>query len=462
LLNAVSVQKDSHQISSRSFITGYVGMVAFGITVLLVLAVIHFVAGVDASFVLYGITPNVSVGLWYLFFGVIVQRNFPIDCGIGPPFPIDGLISDTATSNKQEEASANAQRNMITPLSTPMTSPRASLTSAALLTKSGTASSQGDESVPTRDVNAETRKERASIERHMHSGRVSESVLSMNSDFDNQSIPMPKTSVDSTASSQQTQTTNTTVTFNTSSLNPRESYTLWGSIYWFFVYGLEHGTRTQLNNLREFHKFPDLFLFIVAFVFIEGAQNTGVSLAAIIVADIFSVSDSVIVICGGCGLVASILGLYMYKFLNYKGWLSPKQILMINIVVFIILILGFLFITNSNANVSFIIFAIVGGSQIGSVGAFARSIVANLCPTHRQSRVFSLYQFCQVATAWIGPLIIASVNSATDGNCVEFIYLTVFVVVGQLLIGLPLLWKVDIERGLQLRNLREQEDGYLC
>jgi MFS-type transporter involved in bile tolerance (Atg22 family) len=480
LLNAVSAGKDSHQISSRSFITGYVGMIGFAAVLLVVVAIIYFCLDVDASFILYGIAPNVSVGLWYLIFGVIVQRNFPTDCGFGPPFPM--------------EAFANMGHLVpLPPAPAPASAPSGASTAVAAQAnyvrdsnnkdqgRDTNASGPGNSSLTVNmygegsagvvvsplaavDESTEPYRDKKSCQQQSHNGnRKSESVLSMNSDFENHRstdrdgiyvVRSNNSSVDSA----RTGTTNTSNTLNTTA-NNRESYTLWGSIYWFFVYGLEQGTRTQFANLREFHKFPDLFLFIIAFIFIEGAQNTGVSLAAIIVVDIFSVRDRVIVACGACGLLCAILGLYVYKYLNHRQWITPKQILITNIVVFVIIVLSFLFINNSNASICFVIFAIVGGSQIGSVGAFARSIVASLCPANRQSRIFSLYQFCQVATAWIGPLLIASINSSSDGNSCEFLYLTVFVVVGQLLIGLPFLWFVNVERGLKLRAEKEEEEG---
>jgi hypothetical protein len=90
---------------------------------------------------------------------------------------------------------------------------------------------------------------------------------------------------------------------------------------------------------------------------------------------------------------------------------------------------------------------------VGPIGAFSRSIVSRLTPSTQQSRFFSLYEFSQEATGWIGPLVIATVTQTHRGpgaGCV-FAQTSVFTCLVELGLAVVFLLPLDVGRGERLR-----------
>ena len=94
LLNSVAIGgRDAHQISSRSYLTGFVGMGFFLLLFLLPLYLVYYFTTFD-KFVLERIVPVVEIGIWYFFFTLIVRNCFPPLVGLGLAFPVGGGPSE--------------------------------------------------------------------------------------------------------------------------------------------------------------------------------------------------------------------------------------------------------------------------------------------------------------------------------------------------------------------------------
>lgn len=136
-----------------------------------------------------------------------------------------------------------------------------------------------------------------------------------------------------------------------------------------------------------------------------------------------------------------------------KTFLTPKQILIFNVLI----------ICGAGVYVIFVktitevfIFCIIGGSQIGSISAFSRSILSKMLPREKQSRYFSFYDFTQKGSAWIGPLIVGALTDALGDSH----YLTIVVVVSlvEAAIGIPFLLYVSPSRGEAARAVIDAAD----
>ncbi len=182
------------------------------------------------------------------------------------------------------------------------------------------------------------------------------------------------------------------------------------------------------------------------------------SLAAIIVSDIFLLSFTSLSVCVVVGVCSAMTGLFTFKYLHANRYLHPKTILLWCICVLTVLVGGIFLVTQPNASWALVIFSGVGGFHVSCIGAFARSIVSRLAPTHTQTRMFALYQFSQESTSWIGPLLIATIATSVGGENVSFLHVTLYVVLAELCVGIPLLWWVNVERG---EGRREERDGFL-
>lgn len=145
---------------------------------------------------------------------------------------------------------------------------------------------------------------------------------------------------------------------------------------------------------------PDLRYFIIALVFLSGAAGTALSVAAIVASDVLNVSLVYIAAGALVGLVTAVIGLAIFRWLlRVTPLATPQRILFFNILVFILLLI---YVPYANNLSGFFLISVIGGSQIGAVGSFSRSIISSLIPQHRQGRLFTFYELTQESTGWIG------------------------------------------------------------
>jgi len=215
----------------------------------------------------------------------------------------------------------------------------------------------------------------------------------------------------------------------------------------------------QWSTVLSLKELPDLSKFITSWIFCSGAANTAYTVGAIIAYDInIGSQNPVYFIIAGVfvGIFSAIFGLVVMRQVLARGWMSPKYVLAANLVVVALVFVYILYVKTPG---DFFAVALIAGSQIGCIGSFSKSIVSKLVPTKRQSRMFSLYQFSQESTGWIGPLVVASLQTAYGGGKRAFLVSVVEVCLVEIAIGLPLLLWVDMAAGEEARKMCDKNDA---
>ena len=318
-LDIIAIGKDPHEISSRSNIMGYSGMLSFILFAVPVVAIVYFGGGEHSTVWIQGVVPIVCVGVWYLNFLRYIQAMMDPAVGMGPPMPVE-------------------------------------------LTRGGS-----------------------------------------------------------------------------------------GGVFTALYSGLLLSIKEHIANVKYIAQgLKDLGLFILALIFLAGAANTAVSVGAVLAVNVLKISIISLFVAFILGIVSAILGVILYRYVHNRDWLNPKQILLINMV---ILLLCALYVLKVNTFADIIVLAVVAGSQIGSVGAFTRSMLSILIPADRQSRLFSFYELTQDGTSWIGALTISSLAVTYGGDFYREI--VAYVCVVQFAIGLPILMLVNLTRGIESRRQME-------
>lgn len=223
--------------------------------------------------------------------------------------------------------------------------------------------------------------------------------------------------------------------------------------------GLKIGLREQLGNLAQVSKFKDLSMFMISFIFLQGAANTAVSVAAIFTVDILHLPVKYVAASMLIGLASAIFGLGVYNNLNRLRIVTAKQILLINMLV-LAAMMGFTAYVDSAMDIY--ILAMICGSQIGTVAAYSRSIISSLIPKTRQSRLFSFYEFTQDGTCWVGPMTISTLTGIYGDQYYRRFIVTVCL--AEFLIGIPILLCVNVPRGEMLRaqvDATDESSGFL-
>eukprot|EP01038_Epipyxis_sp_PR26KG_P006063 gene6063-8348_t len=241
-------------------------------------------------------------------------------------------------------------------------------------------------------------------------------------------------------------------------IGPTLPESLDGNIFQLLYGGLKIGLSEQLGNFRFILPMRDLGLFILSFIFLSGAANTAVSVAAVLGVSVLHLSIIYLGAAFLLGIISALAGVIFYKYLLKIEILLPKQVILINMVV---LLLCSLFVITVHTGTQIIILAVVAGFQVGSITAFSRSILTTLMPENRQARLFSLYELSQDATGWIGSAIISSLIIVYGKDYFRNIVAIVCAI--QFGIGLPILFCVNIERGITLRKLFDevQKDSFI-
>jgi hypothetical protein len=224
-------------------------------------------------------------------------------------------------------------------------------------------------------------------------------------------------------------------------------------------WGAAKGLVFQLENVSLLGSTRDLSYFFVAYFFLAGSASTALSVATVVAQEVFHANIAYIVAYVLVGLLTAIVGLILFRRLEAAGILSPRTILLVNISVMAAILVYVLFV--SGVNELFLVTA-VAGSQIGSIGAFTRSVVSRLAPQARQARLFSLWECIGEASGWVGPLIVASIAGAREGTSGRaFANIAVFVSLGGIAIGAPILCMVNIPRGEAHRAVEDRQVGLL-
>jgi MFS transporter, UMF1 family len=148
------------------------------------------------------------------------------------------------------------------------------------------------------------------------------------------------------------------------------------------------------------------------------------------------------------GIVFSLtLGRFLLSGLVKK--IDTKRAVIIGLVIYIIIpIWGFLLTTKAEF---FMIGWLVGTVQ-GGTQALSRTIYARLLPPSKSGEFFGLYGLSEKFAGILGPFLYGAVGQITHSPRSSILSIAVFFIV-----GIALLWRVDIEKGSKVAAEEEQK-----
>jgi len=148
------------------------------------------------------------------------------------------------------------------------------------------------------------------------------------------------------------------------------------------------------------------------------------------------------------GIVFSLtLGRFLLSGLVKK--MNTKRAVILGLVIYIIVpIWGFLLTTKAE----FIMIGWLVGTVQGGTQALSRTIYAKLLPPSKSGEFFGLYGLSEKFAGILGPLLYGSVGQITHSPQSSILSIAVFFI-----IGIILLWRVDIEKGSKVAAEEEQK-----
>ncbi|MFB6175835.1 MAG: MFS transporter [Halobaculum sp.] len=200
------------------------------------------------------------------------------------------------------------------------------------------------------------------------------------------------------------------------------------------------------ETVRTAREYPDLLLFLGAFLLYADGIGTIIRMASIYGSEIGIGRTGII----GALVVVQFLGIpFAFLFGSLPSWsvsiggrgvsMSTKRALYVGLAVYTGIAVGGFFMTEEW---QFWLLAIAVATVQGGTQALSRSLYATLVPSGQSSEFFSFYSVSSKVAGIAGPAVFAAVGQLTGSSRFSIVSLLVFFVGGAALLS-----RVDVEAG---------------
>lgn len=194
-------------------------------------------------------------------------------------------------------------------------------------------------------------------------------------------------------------------------------------------------TKRTVVKLRHF---PQLLIFIVAFILYNSGTGTVIAVSGPYAEDTLDLSITII------GLAFLLVQFIAFAGALMFGWISdrigPKRAIMITLVVWTLLAGAAYFIPEGSA-AGFLALASVVGFVLGGVQALSRSLYGTMIPEEASAEFFGFFSVFSKLSG-IGPLVFGLVSATTGSGRTAILSVAFFFIA-----GLILLSRVDVDAG---------------
>lgn len=203
------------------------------------------------------------------------------------------------------------------------------------------------------------------------------------------------------------------------------------------------GFDRTMATTRKLGQFPQLLLFVIAFIIYNSGTGTVIAVSGPYAEDTL-----------GLGLTTIGLAFLLVQFIAYFGAMGfarlsnrtgPKQAVMVSLVIWTLIAIGAYFIPEGS-DAGFLALAAFVGFVLGGVQALSRSLYASMIPEEASAEFFGFYSVFSKLSG-IGPLVFGMVSAATGSGRTAIISVALFFI-----IGFVLLWKVDVDAARRSRD----------
>ena len=204
--------------------------------------------------------------------------------------------------------------------------------------------------------------------------------------------------------------------------------------------GIDRTWRTT----RQLLGFPQLLLFVVAFLFYNDGVQTVIKITPVFASETLNLSATTI------AAVFVVIQLVAFFGALAFGWLAgrfgAKRAILISIAGWTLVTVGG-YLMPAEQVAPFLLLGVLAGLVLGGVQALSRSLYGSMIPEEASAEFFGFYSVFSKFSAIFGPLIFAAVDIATGSARLSILFLTAFFVIGGTLLSL-----VDVDAARASRN----------
>jgi UMF1 family MFS transporter len=198
------------------------------------------------------------------------------------------------------------------------------------------------------------------------------------------------------------------------------------------------------RTTRQLIGFPQLLLFVVAFLFYNDGVLTVIKITPVFASETLDLSTTTI------AAVFVVIQLVAFFGALAFGWLAErvgaKKAILVSIIGWTAVTIGGYFLPVGQAG-AFLAVGALAGLVLGGVQALSRSLYGSMIPEGASAEFFGFYSVFSRFSAIFGPLIFAGVDILTGSARLSILFLTAF-----FLIGGALLAAVDVDRARASRT----------
>ena len=198
-----------------------------------------------------------------------------------------------------------------------------------------------------------------------------------------------------------------------------------------------------MSTGRKLGRFPQLLLFVVAFVVYNSGVGTVIAVSGPYAEDTLGLELTVIGLAFLLVQFIAFFGALMFGRLAKR--IGPKSAVMVSLVVWTGLAVMAFFLPEGS-NVGFLALASIVGFVLGGVQALSRSLYGSMIPEEASAEFFGFFSVFSKLSG-IGPLVFGAVSAATGSGRTAILSVAAFFI-----IGLVLLSRVDVDEARQSRE----------
>ncbi len=203
-----------------------------------------------------------------------------------------------------------------------------------------------------------------------------------------------------------------------------------------------------LDTLREFRKYRQAGLMLLAFLIYNDGIGTIIRMAGLYGAEM-NLPESALI---GAIVMVQFVGIpFAVLFGRLAGRIGAKQAIFLSLVVYTaISIIGY----NMTAAWQFYLLAFLVGTVQGGSQALSRSLFATMIPRHKSSEFFGFFAVFEKFAGIFGPAVFAVTVALTGSSRNAILSVIVFFVAGALLLS-----KVDVEEGQRAARMPAEPES---
>lgn len=207
------------------------------------------------------------------------------------------------------------------------------------------------------------------------------------------------------------------------------------------------GFARTIATARKLTGFPQLLLFVIAFMLYNDGTQTVINISGAYAEDTLGLSTETIIVAFLIVQFIAFFGALGFGVLAAR-W-GAKQAILLSLVVWSVVAVGGYFLPEGEP-VPFFALAVVIGFVLGGVQALSRSLYGSMIPEAASAEFFGFFSvFSKFSAIW-GPLVFAIVSDVTGSGRPAILSIVAFFVLGMILLA-----RVDVD---EARRSRERWD----